>query len=163
MRRIVEFLILAIAIVAIALAVPTLIHASEYGIFLELTHKPGFQPAWDAMLRGEPALPAWLRGGQGTSSEYTARATDGQTYITGDMCKPHDCPAQQLFGAFRMDTSEHANAAWAVLVEVHYPHPIDRPASTYAKLRWLGHPDEHIKALLMKNVRRANPDWDQAS
>jgi len=163
MRRIVEFLILAIAIVAIALAVPTLIHASEYGIFLELTHKPGFQPAWDAMLRGEPALPAWLRGGQGTSSEYTARATDGKTYITGDMCKPHDCPAQQVFGVFRMDTPEHANAAWAVLVEVHYPHPTDRPASAYAKLRWLGHPDEHIKALLMKNVRRANPDWDHAS
>ncbi|MCT7298031.1 inhibitor of vertebrate lysozyme family protein [Ralstonia sp. CHL-2022] len=163
MRRIVEFLILAIAIVAIALAVPTLIHASEYGIFLELTHKPGFQPAWDAMLRGEPTLPAWLRGGQGTSSEYTARATDGQTYITGDMCKPHDCPAQQIFGAFRMDTPEHANAAWAVLVEVHYPHPTDRPASAYAKLRWLGHPDEYIKALLMKNVRRANPDWDHAS
>ncbi|CCD30234.1 conserved hypothetical protein [Candidatus Glomeribacter gigasporarum BEG34] len=70
------------------------------------------------------------------------------------MCKPHDCGNHRFYGVF----SEDKKRAWGLLVTVKDTDNAILHPSQYATDRWLGKPDQPIKAHLMGQLK-ADPNW----
>ncbi|CAI0895595.1 inhibitor of vertebrate lysozyme family protein [Serratia entomophila] len=120
----------------------------------DVIQQPGYQASWQNMVKGQARLPGWARKGAGTSTPVENLSWQGQDYLIGNLCKPHDCANNFLIVAFKEDKSQ----AWAVRVEVeNRPAAIDHPKK-YASYQWLGKPNDDIKALLKKQFED-NPDW----
>src|SRR5260363_392998 len=65
------------------------------------------------------------------------------------MCKPHDCGNHRFYGVF----SEDKKRAWGLLVTVKDTDNAILHPSQYATDRWLGKPDQPIKAHLMGQLK----------
>src|SRR5262249_31262964 len=80
-----------------------------------LKQKP-YRAAWNAMLRGEKKVDAWIvtfgKTYDGVSDQIKSLTVDGQDDKLGWVCKPHDCGGNQLYVLFTPD----AGAAWGLLV-----------------------------------------------
>ena len=108
----------------------------------ELTTQAPYQKAYQAML----AYPQWVTTGQGTAAPVEKVVMDGKTYTVGQMCKPHDCAANQLNVVFSPDGKQ----AWGLLsVRAENAEEFDQ--------QFLGMPDETIKKLLNKSFADNNP------
>ena len=108
----------------------------------ELTTQAPYKKAYQAML----AYPQWVTTGQGTATPVEKVVMDGKTYTVGQMCKPHDCAANQLNVVFSPDGKQ----AWGLLsVRAENAEEFDQ--------QFLGMPDETIKKLLNKSFADNNP------
>ncbi len=119
-----------------------------------LIQQPGYQTAWQKMVKGQKNLPNWARRGNGTSVPAEHTEWRGNSYLVGRICKPHDCGRQFLIAAF----SEDKKSVWGVRVAVEdQPEALYHP-SKFATYQWLGKPDDNLKALLMKSIE-SDPNW----
>ena len=108
----------------------------------ELTTQAPYKKAYQAML----AYPQWVTTGQGTAAPVEKVVMDGKTYTVGQMCKPHDCAANQLNVVFSPDGKQ----AWGLLsVRAENAETFDQ--------QFLGMPDDAIKQLLNKSFADNNP------
>ena len=124
-------------------------------VFAELPAQPAYHAAWQTMLAGEKKVPRWVSRARATSSPYQAASIDGQNYLAGEMCKPHDCSANRFYGVFRADKRQ----AWGLLVTVaDVPDAVEHPAR-HARYRWFGKPGAKIKAYLNDQLK-ADPNWE---
>ena len=108
----------------------------------ELTTQAPYKQAYAAML----AYPDWVKTGQGTAAPVEKVVMEGKTWTVGQMCKPHDCAANQLNVVFSPDGKQ----AWGLLsVRAENAEEFDQ--------QFLGMPDETIKKLLNKSFADNNP------
>src|SRR5260364_409698 len=88
------------------------------------------------------------------ANSRTAYRTAWQNLFNGEMCKPHDCGNHRFYGVF----SEDKKRAWGLLATVKDTDNAILHPSQYATDRWLGKPDQPIKAHLMGQLK-ADPNW----
>lgn len=119
----------------------------------ELVAQPGYRQAWDKAV--QPArLPRWARLIHGPATPVNTVEFNGARYTVGWACKPHDCAANFLYGAFSADGRQ----AWALRVTVdNSPDAVQTP-SRHARYQWIGSPDATIRALLDAELNK-DPNW----
>ncbi|CFQ31001.1 MULTISPECIES: inhibitor of vertebrate lysozyme family protein [Yersinia] len=123
----------------------------------DLLQQPVYKNSWQKMTKSQKNLPAWARKGVGTSGPYEVINWAGQQYKVGRICKPHDCSNQFMWVAFSQNKKQ-VWQAWGMRVSVEdKPQALDNP-SQFATYQWLGRPDEHIQALLKKQLQQ-DPNW----
>ena len=80
----------------------------------ELLEIRAYRAGWDAMLKVQKNLPAWVSAfsktmdGVATPSEDVD--IDGQAYLYATVCKPHDCGGNTLYVVFNTE-----GMAWGLL------------------------------------------------
>ena len=81
----------------------------------ELLQIKTYHASWNALLKGEKNVPAWIvafgKNGDGVAGESTDIKVDGQDYVYATVCKPHDCGDNQLGVIF----AAQGDGAWALL------------------------------------------------
>ena len=100
---------LAPALIALLLACATLagglgtsgIGASAQAVYLsDALKRPKYRGAWNAMMKGWAAVPAWLvefsKSNDGVATPGTSAEVGGKTYEFFALCKPHDCAANKF-------------------------------------------------------------------
>ena len=65
---------------------------------------------WHAAVPPELRRQAWLYGLHGTAGEISAVRIDGRRYLTGNVCKPHDCGPHNAAWLLALDHSRAAGA-----------------------------------------------------
>lgn len=125
------------------MAAPAQASASER--LHDLMQQSDFAKAFAAM-KGESALPAWVRDG-GTATPAGTVQVGAQTWLVAQACKPHDCPSEQVVllydkagqrmqGVFASDPTPGADAG----------------VSANTKWTWLGDPDAATQAWLKQRL-----------
>jgi len=118
---------------AAVVAPPALAQADEPRLD-ELLRRPAFREAWDRVFRRERNVDRWVHvfagGGEGTVLPGRAFARDGQRYVVGIVCRPHDCADNRLFVLFKEDGSQ----AWARLVAKDIDLTFGQPAGAIRAL-----------------------------
>ncbi|WP_153076704.1 inhibitor of vertebrate lysozyme family protein [Paraburkholderia bonniea] len=150
------FAIVAGACALPASAAPTTAAASATpAVFSELPEQKPYQAAWKAMLKNEKRVPSWIsKARNATSSPYSTARIGNATYISGSMCKQHDCGNNRFLGLF----SEDKRQAWGLQVTVKdTPDAVSTP-SKFATYRWFGKPDAALKTYLTDQLK-TDPDW----
>lgn len=66
--------------------------------------------AWHAVVPPELRRQAWLYGLHGTAGEISVVRIDGRRYLTGNVCKPHECGANNAAWLLALDHSRAAGA-----------------------------------------------------
>lgn len=129
-------LIVAAALTVFAIS-PTL-GAEPY--LYDLLKRPAYKQAWSGMLSTGP-VPDWVSVFTNTSDGVAIPSTpvtiQGVSHRFASVCKPHECPDNDLNVIFGPD----GHPAWALL-------HVD------GKISWLGRPDEGTRAVLMKAAAR---------
>ena len=120
--------------VLIALTFATMAHGAEPYLF-DLLKQDAYRASWDALLKAESGIPDWVTV---FSETYDGVATpsqivrlNGAAYRFASVCKPHDCPGNELNVLF----GPGGSPAWALLTVNGAKH-------------WLGHPDDHIRSAI---------------
>ncbi|WP_153101785.1 inhibitor of vertebrate lysozyme family protein [Paraburkholderia hayleyella] len=127
---------------------------STPAVFSTLPQQAPYQAAWKAMLHNEPQVPGWIRTADATSTEYTTVQIGQERYLSGFMCKPHDCGNHRFYGMFSADRHH----AWGLQVSIaDRPGALEMP-SAHATYRWYGQPSDALKTYL-KNRLNADPNW----
>ena len=107
----------------------------------ELLERPAYRTSWDQLLQSEERLPRWIsvfsRTFNGVTVPSTVVRVRGREYRYGRVCKPHDCVGNELHVLFSPD----GRRAWGFLGDNAVP-------------RWLGHPDEAIRAAISRAVEQ---------
>ncbi|MDF2116305.1 Ivy family c-type lysozyme inhibitor [Roseiarcaceae bacterium H3SJ34-1] len=107
--------------------------ADEY--LFDTLKKPAYRKVWNAMLAREKNIPPWIisfsNTYNGVASPVQNVTVGGKTYLSGYVCKPHDC----------------ADNALAVLFD-NNGASVSGVVKQGGKLRYLGAPDAAIKAAL---------------
>lgn len=111
---------------------------------------------WQDTLKGEERLPEWVINLSGSSQEQMSAVTeDGDKYLVGPLCESDDnCTYKRLIVAFSWDKDD----AYGMLVEVPEGLPKDKSPTRHAQYRWLGKPDDGMKAMLQEQLKR-DPKW----
>ncbi|MDB5532862.1 MAG: inhibitor of vertebrate lysozyme precursor [Hyphomicrobiales bacterium] len=113
--------------------------AADGDYLFDTLKKPAYRKAWNVMLAGEKNIPAWLtifsKTYNGVASPVKAVSVGGKAYLSGYVCKPHDCAENALQVFF----SENAASAVALIRQD-------------GKARYLGGPDAAIKAALDREI-----------
>lgn len=65
---------------------------------------------WHTVVPPAMRRQAWLYGLHGTASEIHAVTVDGRRYLTGSVCKPHDCGGHSAAYLIALDHSRAAGA-----------------------------------------------------
>ena len=65
---------------------------------------------WHAVVPREMRRQSWLYGLHGTAGEINVVAVDGRRYLTGNVCKPHDCGPHSAAWLIALDHSRAAGA-----------------------------------------------------
>jgi len=134
-KRLTRLSVLGLSVLGLAgaLVCGSAFAADEY--LFDALKKPAYRKAWNAMLAREKNIPAWIttfsRTYNGVASPVQTVTVSGKAYLSGYVCKPHDCADNALQVFF----SENAAGATAVIRQD-------------GKLRYLGAPDAAIKAAL---------------
>ncbi|WP_425128564.1 Ivy family c-type lysozyme inhibitor [Burkholderia latens] len=126
-------------------------------VFSVLVNEAPYHEAWQHMFAGEAQVPQWLAQGDSTSSPGIRRYSNGVAYVTGSMCKRHDCADNEFFGMF----DEHAQHAWGVLVTATPSALTTQNGATDAqslRVRWFGHPDRSTR-MTMLAFWKTGPQW----
>ena len=81
-----------------------------------LLERPVFFESWQALFSNEKNVPSWLakftKTGNGVVSPGEKITLGGQSYLTGNVCKPHDCDSNQFYVLF----TENGEHAWGLLI-----------------------------------------------
>lgn len=73
-----------------------------------LAASPQARQVWHAAVPPELRRQAWLYGLHGTAGEIGIVPIDGRRYITGSICKPHDCGPHMAAWLIALDHSRAA-------------------------------------------------------
>lgn len=116
---------------------------------------PEYQQTWQDTIKGEERLPDWVINLSGSAPlQMSAVTEDGEQYLVGPLCETDStCIYQRLFVAFSWDKDN----AYGMLVEVPTGLPSDKSPTHHGNYRWLGKPDDGMKALLREQLKR-NPN-----
>ncbi|ACI50908.1 Inhibitor of vertebrate lysozyme [Gluconacetobacter diazotrophicus PA1 5] len=132
-----------VLIAALACLTMARAHAAGQPQTADLLLEAPYRQAYVAMQR----FPDWIRRGRATSAPSSQVTMDGQTYIVGHLCQPHDCGNNQLDIVF----APGGRAAWGLLhTRTDESHPFLQS--------WLGAPDEKMQALLLRAYAAGNPE-----
>ena len=117
---------------------------------------PEYRETWQHVVEKEERLPEWVLNLSGSSPQQMSAVTeDGDKYLVGPLCESEGkCLNKRLIVAFSWDKDD----AYAMLVEVPEGLPEDKAPTRHADYRWLGKPDEGMKALLLEQLKR-DPKW----
>ncbi|MBA1203937.1 hypothetical protein G7009_19635 [Pseudomonas capeferrum] len=117
---------------------------------------PEYRETWQQVVKKEERLPEWVLNLSGSSPQQMSAVTeDGDRYLVGPLCESEGkCINKRLIVAFKWDKDD----AYAMLVEVPEGLPKDKAPTRHADYRWLGEPDEGMKALLLEQLKR-DPNW----
>ncbi|MFO1161870.1 MAG: Ivy family c-type lysozyme inhibitor [Reyranellaceae bacterium] len=103
----------------------------------DLLKRAAFRRSFDALFAGERNVDDWIGVFQKTDNGVCGPSkgvrTGGAVYILADVCKPHDCSANNLQVLF----SENGSRAWALL-------------RSPRGQRWFGAPGPQERALLQQ-------------
>lgn len=117
---------------------------------------PEYREAWQDALKGEERLPDWVINLSGSNDQQMSAVTeDGDKYLVGPLCETSNkCTYKRLIVAFSWDKED----AYGMLVEVPEGLPSDKSPTRHAQYRWLGDPDDGMKAMLQEQLKR-DPNW----
>ncbi|TFF43098.1 inhibitor of vertebrate lysozyme family protein [Pseudomonas sp. RIT623] len=117
---------------------------------------PEYRQTWQKTIKDEERLPEWVINLSGSSAQQMSAVTeDGDRYLVGPLCEAEDkCTYKRLIVAFSWDKDD----AYGMLVEVPEGLPTDKSPTRHADYRWLGKPDDGMKALLQEQLKR-DPNW----
>ncbi|AXM97226.1 inhibitor of vertebrate lysozyme family protein [Pseudomonas plecoglossicida] len=117
---------------------------------------PQYRETWQDALKGEERLPDWVINLTGSSQQQMSAVTeDGDKYLVGPLCESQEnCTYKRLIVAFSWDKDD----AYGMLVEVPEGLPSDKSPTRHAQYRWLGEPDDGMKAMLQEQLKR-DPKW----
>ena len=117
---------------------------------------PEYRETWQDTLKDEERLPEWVINLSGSSQEQMSAVTeDGDKYLVGPLCESDDnCTYKRLIVAFSWDKEDPSG----ILVEVPEGLPTDKSPTRHAQYRWLGKPDDGMKAMLQEQLKR-DPKW----
>ncbi|MDU9400898.1 inhibitor of vertebrate lysozyme family protein [Pseudomonas sp. zfem004] len=117
---------------------------------------PEYQQTWQHTIKGEERLPEWVINLTGSAPlQMSAVTEDGEQYLVGPLCEADStCTYKRLIVAFSWDK----DTAYGMLVEVPEGLPSDKSPTRHADYRWLGKPDDGMKALLQEQLKR-DPNW----
>lgn len=115
-----------------------------------------YQQTWQDTIKGEERLPEWVINLTGSAPlQMSAVTEDGEQYLVGPLCETDStCTYKRLIVAFSWDKDD----AYGMLVEVPEGLPSDKSPTRHADYRWLGKPDDGMKALLQEQLKR-DPNW----
>lgn len=115
-----------------------------------------YRESWQDAVKGEERLPDWVLNLTGSSPQQMSAVTeDGDKYLVGPLCEAADkCTYKRLIVAFSWDKDD----AYGMLVEVPEGLPSDKSPTRHAQYRWLGKPDDGMKAMLQEQLKR-DPNW----
>ena len=121
-----------------------------------LSADPDYRDTWKDVVQKEERLPDWVINLTGSSEQQmSAVEEDGDKYLVGPVCETEqNCLHKRLIVAFSWDKDK----AYGMLVEVPEGLPADKSPTRHAQTRWLGEPDEGMKALLGEQLKR-DPNW----
>ncbi|WP_367237487.1 inhibitor of vertebrate lysozyme family protein [Pseudomonas sp. Rh2] len=117
---------------------------------------PQYRETWQHTIEDEERLPDWVINLSGSAQEQMSAVTeDGDRYLVGPLCESADkCTYKRLIVAFSWDKDD----AYGMLVEVPEGLPSDKSPTRHAQYRWLGDPDDGMKAMLQEQLKR-DPKW----
>lgn len=117
---------------------------------------PEYRETWQDTIKGEERLPEWVINLTGSAPlQMSAVTEDGDKYLVGPLCESQgNCTHKRLIVAFSWDKDD----AYGMLVEVPEGLPSDKSPTRHADYRWLGKPDDGMKALLQEQLKR-DPNW----
>jgi hypothetical protein len=117
---------------------------------------PEYRETWTSVIKKEERLPDWVINLSGASEQQmTAVEEDKENYLVGPLCETAEtCKSQRLVVAFSLDKDD----AYAMLVEVPAGLPSDKSPTRHATYRFLGEPDDGMKAMLQEQLRK-DPNW----
>src|SRR5690242_14162133 len=102
--------------VLVALALATAAYGAEPYLFDLLETEP-YRTSWDRLLIGESGIPDWViafsETYDGVANPSRILRLNGAAYLFASVCKPHDCPGNQLKVLF----GPGGSPAWALLTE----------------------------------------------
>ncbi len=115
-----------------------------------------YRESWQDAVKGEERLPDWVLNLTGSSPQQMSAVTeDGNKYLVGPLCEAAEkCTYKRLIVAFSWDKDD----AYGMLVEVPEGLPSDKSPTRHAQYRWLGEPDDGMKALLQEQLKQ-DPNW----
>nr|WP_314477676.1 inhibitor of vertebrate lysozyme family protein [uncultured Pseudomonas sp.] len=115
-----------------------------------------YRETWTDVVKSEERLPEWVLNLTGSSPQQMSAVTeDGDKYLVGPLCEAADkCTYKRLIVAFSWDKDD----AYGMLVEVPEGLPSDKSPTRHAQYRWLGKPDDGMKAMLQEQLKR-DPNW----
>ncbi|MFK3773216.1 inhibitor of vertebrate lysozyme family protein [Pseudomonas sp. NPDC089406] len=117
---------------------------------------PEYRETWQDTIKGEERLPEWVINLTGSAPlQMSAVTEDGDKYLVGPLCESQgNCTHKRLIVAFSWNKDD----AYGMLVEVPEGLPSDKSPTRHADYRWLGKPDDGMKALLQEQLKR-DPNW----
>jgi hypothetical protein len=131
----------AIAVVAFLVSISP---ATAGPYLFDLLEISAYRAGWDAMLKGQKNLPAWVSTFSKTMDGVATPSEDaeivGQTYTYATVCKPHDCGGNLLYVVFNSE-----GEAWGLLE--------GNADGDNKKDRYLGKPSEAIADALAAKAR----------
>ncbi|MBB4861780.1 hypothetical protein HNP46_000617 [Pseudomonas nitritireducens] len=113
-----------------------------------------YRDTWQSVIKDESRLPDWVMNLSGTATPMQAVDEQGDKYLVGELCEPHNCSAHRLYVAFTWDKDK----AYALYVQVPENLPADKSPSKHASFRWLGEPDDSVKRILDDQLK-SDPNW----
>ena len=121
----------------------------------ELLNDADYRDAWQKVVKKEDRLPEWVMNLSGSAEQMNAVTEDDDQYLVGPLCETaQTCLNNRLIVAVSLDKKH----AYAMLVEVPAGLPADKSPTRHADYRFLGQPDEGMKALLKEQLKN-DPNW----
>lgn len=127
---------------------------AQYRLNELVASDPQYRETWQSVIKDESRLPDWVMNLSGTATPMQAVDEQGDKYLVGELCEPHNCSAHRLYVAFTWDKDK----AYALYVKVPENLPADKSPSKHASFRWLGEPDESVKRILDDQLK-SDPNW----
>ncbi|MCP8462466.1 inhibitor of vertebrate lysozyme family protein [Pseudomonas sp. ZM23] len=127
---------------------------AQYRLDELLSSDPQYRQTWQSLIEDESRLPDWVMNLSGTATPMQAVDEQGDKYLVGELCEPHNCADHRLYVAFSWDKEK----AYALYVKVPEGLPADKSPSRHASFRWLGDPDEEVKRILDDQLK-SDPNW----
>ncbi|WP_312934739.1 inhibitor of vertebrate lysozyme family protein [Pseudomonas sp.] len=105
-----------------------------------------YRGAWQDAIKGQERLPDWVINLSGTAQQQMSATTeDGDKYLVGSLCESEQtCSQKRLVAAFSWDKDD----AYGLLVEA----PAESSPTHDPRLRWIGDPDDGMKAMLKEQL-----------
>lgn len=126
---------------ALALCLATPAFAQSTQTTADLVNTVKYHHAYQTMTE----LPDWVTKASAVSVPTETLKQDGKSYLTGHLCKPHDCADHQLDVVF----SEDGKAIWGLLSRRYGKTLYQMP---------LGEPNAETLAVLTASYHKHNPD-----
>ena len=121
----------------------------------ELLNDAAYRDTWQKVVKKEDRLPEWVMNLSGSAEQMNAVTEDDDQYLVGPLCETaQTCLNKRLIVAVSLDKKH----AYAMLVEVPAGLPADKSPTRHADYRFLGQPDEGMKALLKEQLKK-DPNW----